>query len=366
MERYITKKSVMKKLIMEKFNMKGFIMLNMIIIFSLLFSACSSVGSNGVQEGTQQDESVQQGENTLQVDTKPMEESSEDESSAINAKTIKVALYFPTEDNSALKMEEREIQVIDGAILKACVLALADGPTVKGLRKIIPEGTEIRGISIKDKVATVDFSREFLETNGLSEITTRLSLVNTLTGISGVDKVRFRVDGKDMIGPSGMPLGDMGPALLNDDGTPMAYETKTVTLYFSDTNAMYLEGEKRDIMVTEKDSIEELIVRELIKGPVSEDLWSTIPDGSELISASTKNGICTVDFSSEYVDNSPGGSTSEMMAVFSVVNTLTELEGVEKVQFLIEGKKREIYTHVIFDEPFSRDENFLNTTLKAE
>jgi germination protein M len=338
-----------------------------LFLFSL--SACSSAGVNAPQEDTLREAPAEQGDTTQQADVKPglpAEEPDENKSSATNAKTIKVTLYFPTGDNSALKMEEREIQVVDGEILKACILALSEGPASEGLRNPIPEGTELLGINIKDKVAIVDFSKEFLKTEGLSEITTRLSVVNTLTRIKGVDKVRIHIEGKDMIGPSGMPLGDMEPALLNDDGTPMAQERKTVTLYFSDNEAMYLVGEERDIIVTEKDGIEELVIMELLKGPVSEHLWDTIPDGTRLISASTKNGICTVDFSSEYVDNSPGGSTSEMMAIYSVVNTLTELEGVQKVQFLIEGKKKEIYTHVIFDKPFSRDESIINSTSKAE
>lgn len=360
----------MKRLIKKESIIKKFAVLLMISIFVFSLSACSSVGVNAPQEGTHQDEAARQEDTaTQQTDTKPeltAEEPDEDSSSATNAKTVKVTLYFPTGDNSALKMEEREIQVINGEILKACILALAEGPGKEGLRNPIPEGTELIGINIKDKVAIVDFSKEFLKTEGLSEITTRLSVVNTLTRISGVDKVRIRIEGKDMIGPSGMPLGDMEPALLNDDGTPMAQERKTVTLYFSDNEAMYLVGEEREIIVSEKDSVEELVVKELLKGPVSEHLWDTIPDGTRLISVSTKDGICTVDFSSEFVDNSPGGTTSERMAIYSVVNTLTELEGVQKVQFLIEGKKREIYTHAIFNEPFSRDESILNTTLKAE
>ncbi|MGE5614344.1 MAG: GerMN domain-containing protein [Bacillota bacterium] len=360
----------MKRFISKEYIAKGFAVLLLASLFVFMFSACSSTGVNTPQENTQQGEAAEQEETPQPADEKPespSEETSDDKSSsATNVKTAKVTLYFPTEDNSALKMEEREIQVFDGAILKACVLALADGPVTEGLRNPIPEGTELIGINLKDGVAIVDFSKEFLKTNGLSEITARLSVVNTLTRINGVDKVRIHIEGKEMIGPSGEPLGDMEPALLNEDGTPVAQERKTVTLYFSDNEAMYLVGEEREIIVSGTDSIEELVIKELLKGPVSEHLWDTIPDGTRLISASTKNGICTVDFSREYVDNSPGGTTSERMAIYSVVNTLTELEGIKKVQFLIEGKKREIYTHAVFDEPFSRNEDILSPTSKAE
>lgn len=348
--------------------MKRLLISMLLLLLLISFSACGLLADN-TSEGTQQNDSLQNEElssensgTEQQTDNQAGEAASNGSQteSASNAKTIKVTLFFPSEDNSALKKEDRDIQVVDGAILKSCILSLAEGPKTEGLRNPIPEGTKLLGISIKDKVATVDFSNEFLKTNGsIAEITTRLSVVNTLTGISGIEKVRLHIDGEEMIGPSGMPLGEMGPAMLDANGNPLAGEEKSITLYFSDSNAEYVVGEKRVSVLTENSSIEEMVLTELIKGPVSEDLWSAIPEGTKLISASTKNGLCTVDFSKEFVDNSPGGTASERMVISSVVNTLTELEGVQKVQFLIDGKKREIYTHAVFDKPFSRAEEVI-------
>lgn len=341
--------------------------LSILLIIALMsFSACSLPGTNN-NEGTGSESTLQNGtpaESTADVqqdDTSgnPGTEEETSQSSAVNAKTVKVTLYFPTEDNSGLKTEERDIQVVDGAILKACIMALAEGPEAEGLRNPIPEGAKLLGISVHDKVATVDFSNEFQKTNGLSEVTTRFSVVNTLTGIDGVDKVRLHINGSEMKGESGMPLGEMGPVSLDANGAPAAGEMKTVTLYFSDSNAEFIVGEKRDIAVEANESIEEAALKELFKGPVSENLWDAIPDGTKLLSVNTKDGLCTVNLSKEYVDNSPGGTASEHMAIMSVVDTLTGLEGIKKVQFLIDGKKREIYTHKIFDKPFSRDESVI-------
>ncbi len=287
------------------------------------------------------------------------DEQDKDDSTADNVKMIEVTLYFPTLDNSALKKEVREIPVENQAILKACIKALSEGPKTAGLRAPIPEGTEVRGISIKNKTAVVDLSKEFLGNSGLDEVTARFSIVNTLAEIEGVDKVRLWVEGAEMIGPSGMPLGDMRPVVLDADGCPVPGEIMTVTLYFSDSQAMYVVGEKRDIEVPKGTPPEEQVIYELIAGPRTDDLWSAIPDGTRLISAGTKNGLCTVDFSKEFVENSPGGTASERMAIYSIVNTLTELEGIQQVQFLIEGEKREIYTHAVFDEPFSRNESII-------
>ena len=213
---------------------------------------------------------------------------------------IKVTLYFPTIDNSALKKVEKEIPVADKAVLKACINALTEGPDDPTLRKPIPSGTRLLGISIREGTAIVDLSKEFLGSSGLDEVTSRLSIVNTLTEIEGVDRVRFRIEGNDMVGPSGKPLGDMKPALLDEEGRPVPGEMRTVVLYFSDSQAMYLVGEERDVEIPEGVSLEEAIITELMAGPRTHDLWSAIPDDTKLLSVETKNGICTVNFSREY------------------------------------------------------------------
>lgn len=345
-------------------------LLTVILLVTFIFSitACGLLDNSNAKGDADADPSGEAGFTEENPDTAGKDTITENgkdevgqstETDTANGKLIKVTLYFPTIDNSAIKTEEREVQVVEGAILKACILALAEGPESQQLRNPIPAGTVIRGISIKDKVAVVDFSKEFQHTNGLEEITTRLSVVNTLTGIEGVDKVRFRIEGEDMIGSSGMPLGDVEPVLLDTEGFPVSEQTRTVTLYFSGPEALYLTGEKRDIPLAEGASLEETVLTELMAGPATDGLWGTIPKGTKLLSASTKNGVCTVNFSKEYVENSPGGTSSESMAIYSVVNTLTGLDGIQKVQFLIDGEKQEIYTHAIFDKPFERNESIL-------
>jgi len=342
----------------------------MVALLLFTLSACTLFnGIAGTQsEGTSENDSTlpseemegiqdESGQDNLQDDGQS--ENSTEETTSAEGKLIKVKLYFPTEDNSALKAEEREVRVVEGAILKACINALMEGPETQGLRKTIPDGTKLLGISIKNNVATVDFSKEFLQTAGVEEIVTRLSVVNTLTEIDGVDKVRFHIQGEEMIGPSGMPLGAMGPVSLDKDGKPVAEEIKTVTLYFSDSDAMFVVPEKRQITLAKDEPTEKAVFIELMNGPESENLHATIPKGTKLLSIETKNGICTIDLSKEFVDNSPGGTASERMTISSVVNTLTELDGIKKVQFLIEGQKRAVYTHVVFDEPFERDESII-------
>lgn len=131
---------------------------------------------------------------------------------------------------------------------------------------------------------------------------------------------------------------------------------KTISLYFADSLATSLVKEERKIPADEYSSLEEAVVCELIKGSEKENNVSLMPDGTRLLGVSSEDDVCTVNLSSEFIDNSAGGTAFETLSVYSVVNSLCELENVEKVKFLIDGNSVEVYGNFIFDEPFEPQE----------
>lgn len=138
-------------------------------------------------------------------------------------------------------------------------------------------------------------------------------------------------------------------------------EKKTITLYYGNSSADGVVAEKREVEISKDTQIERVVFEELQKKPKTQELYATIPEGTKLIAVATEGGICTLNLSKEFVDNSPGGSAGELMTLYSIINTLTELQGIEKVQFLIEGQKQEAYIHAVFDEPFERNEDIIKT-----
>jgi len=142
---------------------------------------------------------------------------------------------------------------------------------------------------------------------------------------------------------------------------PQGKKEITLTLYFPNLNADCVVPEKRLVEADENAQLERIVFEELMKGPKESGKTAVIPQGSRLLSVETKDGICRLNLSSEFVDNNPGGTAFESVLINSVVNSLTELSHVKKVQFLIEGEKREVYTHIAFDMPFERNEDFIKT-----
>jgi germination protein M len=117
---------------------------------------------------------------------------------------------------------------------------------------------------------------------------------------------------------------------------------RTVTLYFTslEDNQAYLVKETREVKNPEE-NIYKTIIEELIKGPASQDLYPTIPPDSVVNSVELSNGLAIVDFNLRIITNYediPHSSTTETMAIYSIVNTLTEFEEIEMVKITIEGK----------------------------
>ena len=123
-------------------------------------------------------------------------------------------------------------------------------------------------------------------------------------------------------------------------------QKKEVVLYFSDREGEYLIGEKRNILKKDdaKGEAKEMIV-ELIKGPEGK-LLRTLPPRTKLLNLQINDaGLAKVDFNQALSKDHPGGSSAEMMTVYSIVNSLSRnFPQIKRVQILIDGKPIETIT----------------------
>ena len=118
-------------------------------------------------------------------------------------------------------------------------------------------------------------------------------------------------------------------------------DKSVVHLYFAYKEVAFLASEER-VMVQPEDTIEfgKSIIDALIKGP-KKDYMRTIPIGTALRAFYiTSTGTAFVDLTQNARDNHPGGSNSEMLTVYSIVNSLVlNIPEVKSVKLLIEGRE---------------------------
>ena len=135
-------------------------------------------------------------------------------------------------------------------------------------------------------------------------------------------------------------------------------EIVTVKLYFANQEYIMTGDESLDrIIAVEREikpgekSIEEVVLEELKNEPEDEQL-TTIVEKLEVLSVETVGDTVYVNLSGE---NLHGGSLEESLILQQIVFSLTELEGIEQVQFLVDGGKREtLMGHILIEEPLKR------------
>jgi len=144
-----------------------------------------------------------------------------------------------------------------------------------------------------------------------------------------------------------------------------------VSIYFANysDNQEYLEPEIRK--VSRDSDFYKSIIEELIKGPSDKELYPTIPSDTKVNSVTVKEGLAIVDFSKEIITNVeeiPHSSTTETLAIYSIVDTLTNLDEITKVKITVEGKDsglidgfyiEDFWGHIGIYETFSRNEEII-------
>ena len=109
-----------------------------------------------------------------------------------------------------------------------------------------------------------------------------------------------------------------------------------VTLYFASSDGSGLTPEQRDIPA--QPGIARATVNELIAGPQTAGLNPTLPAAAIVEGMTVRDGLCTVDFSSELTEHLAADEQARLLAVSSLVNTLTQFDTVEKVRILVDGE----------------------------
>ena len=129
-----------------------------------------------------------------------------------------------------------------------------------------------------------------------------------------------------------------------------------VFLYFGSATDTFLKAEKRLIKgYGDPITLSRNIIAALISGPTGKDLVRTLPQGTVCRAFYlTDDGIAYVDFSSQIRDQHPGGSETELLAIYSVVNSLVlNIDKIHKVKILVEGNETgTLAGHIDLRRPF--------------
>ena len=204
-----------------------------------------------------------------------------------------------------------------------------------GLRGLLPEGTEIRGMSIKDGLCRVDFSKNILNTSSYEGEENMISAITyTLTEFPAIDKVELLVDGQAL------------SSLTNGYAINTGFERENINLYGSADGVnytVYYKAPDTEVMghyvpitfsAAKVGSPVAAVLEKLFAGPPENTgLSNNIPVGINLRDVKVAGDSAVVNLGVEAVNL----SEEDYKDMNSIVVLCLEQYGISDVEFSIEG-----------------------------
>ncbi|QNO13680.1 GerMN domain-containing protein [Alkalicella caledoniensis] len=209
-----------------------------------------------------------------------------------------------------------------------------------GLEMPLPQYTEVLGISINEKVAKVDLSPEFMNFKDKNhEDISVAALVYTLTQFSTIDSVEIVINGQKLQKLTydtyiNLPMDrEIGLNVTVNDGVDLKDSSKVLVYYPQKRNAqtIYIPESK---VVRKTEDLLKVAVTEFLKGPNKSTISSLVPSNVDVIQATVENNVAIINLTENFIEYS---SNNEKGIINSLVLTVTEIEGVDQVQLLVDS-----------------------------
>ena len=244
---------------------------------------------------------------------------------AIRADTLRV------EDSAAL-------DTVD--LAERLLTALLEEPEDTALRSPFPSGTSLQKLSVAGGRATVDLSEPYAKLSGIELSIADACVTLTLTQLDGIYAVRITANGRELPYRETQLL-TAADALLSSGEDVI--RPINVSLYFLDKQSGELRAQAQTLALYEGQTRVSAVVDALKRGSAGDDTLQTLLGADFSIASSrTDNAICYVNLSG--TTPLPQEEALRDLAMESLARSLLSLEGVDEVQFLIDGESAPQWT----------------------
>ena len=204
----------------------------------------------------------------------------------------------------------------------------------------IPKDVKVKRYELEGGILYLDFNAKYKQ----------------MDTVEGINSVWIKVEGANLTDSSGQVLGYLNEDdfVQSEGASPSSYQTGTLTLYFSNEAGDALVEQTMEVRYNSNISKEKLIVEKLMKGPETSVAKATINPDTNLLSVTTKDGICYVNFDKTFLKGAY--DVKPQVTIYSLVNSLTQGTGVRKVQISINGENDVKYMQTVdLSQPLEAD-----------
>lgn len=208
------------------------------------------------------------------------------------------------------------------------------------LEPLLPENVQILSCDLKEEHLTLNLSEDYQTLEDTRKILLQAGLVRSFVQFDGVKDVTFEVNGQILTDRMGQAVGALSADdFVESEGREIdAYQYGSFTLYFADASGKKLVAEKQKVYYSSSEPKEREVVELLLKGPLSEKLRATLSPDVGILNVTLSDGVVYVNLNDAFLNGTP--EIAERVVVYSLVNSLLELEGTSKVQISVNGETR--------------------------
>ena len=260
------------------------------------------------------------------------------------------AFYSGTD--GVIAPEQRDLNGIEhdlGAILSL----YCNGPASEGLENPLPPGAKILDWQADNEELHLHFTHALSQLSGVDLTVAAGCLARTFLPLSGASTLVLTAENTLLNNESALRISESD--LFLRDGTSDRLQ-KEFTVYYAAPDNRYLIGYQVSVQPTSEGELPMQLLELLLNAPEEVGLHSALPQGTRILSARVADGLCTVDLSAEFETERFFSIGERCMSLLSIVNTLTGLEEVERVEFTVEGGLLIRYGSLSISEPLVRDE----------
>ena len=256
-------------------------------------------------------------------------------------------IYYLNASGNQLMGNPYEPQAVDQeTLVQELMAALNTVPTDLECQSAIPSQVEKMSFRVEANVLHLYADANYALMDSVKEILCRAALTKTLTPIPGIDYLTIYCAEQPIMDGAGNPVGMLAASDFVDSIRDVnSFEKTEMTLYFANETGDMLVAEKREVMRSTNTSVEKLIVEQLIEGPKGIGRFATMPKDVKLLSVSVNETVCSINLDAAFLNNTL--EVKEYIPIYSIVNSLSELSTVSRVQIRINGSEDAVFRDLI-------------------
>ena len=268
-------------------------------------------------------------------------------------------LYFQEADLSgaaggdALRAEKRQLESAEtwntAFLAEQLVTELLNGPQDETLKGVVPAGTVLLSLELEGSRAKVDLSSSYRILSGVSLTLADYAITLTLTQLPEISSVSITVRGEELAYRDTQRFDARDLVMSTNEDV---VGTVTAQLYFLSEGGLLLT-EERTLDLYEGDSQADAVVEALAAGPTEKTLYPVLPEGFQVKSVWLEENVCYVNLPTAALAEIPAESRLDL-ALRALARSLSGLETVDEVRFLVDGEFAESYGGVTLTAPYTR------------